>query len=29
VNEAWFDVVQTTSEDGLVDIAEALAKLRC
>ena len=29
VNEAWFDVVQTGSGDDLVDIAEALAKLRC
>jgi ADP-ribosylglycohydrolase len=29
VNEAWFDVVQTANGDDLVDIAEALAKLRC
>jgi ADP-ribosylglycohydrolase len=29
VNEAWFDVVQTENEDDLVEIAEALAKLRC
>ena len=28
VNEAWFDVVQTANGDDLVDIAEALAKLR-
>jgi ADP-ribosylglycohydrolase len=28
VNEAWFDVVQTTNADDLVDIAEALSKLR-
>lgn len=28
VNEAWFDVVQAANEDDLVDIAEALAKLR-
>jgi ADP-ribosylglycohydrolase len=29
VNETWFDVVQTVSRDDLVDMAEALAKLRC
>ena len=28
VNEAWFDVVQAINQDGLVDIAEALATLR-
>ena len=28
VNEAWFDVVQAANGDDLVDIAEALAKLR-
>jgi ADP-ribosylglycohydrolase len=28
VNEAWFDVVQTANGDDLVDIAEALCKLR-
>ena len=29
VNEAWFDVVHTVNRDDLIDIAEALAKLRC
>lgn len=29
VNEAWFDVVQTANGDDFVDVAEALAKLRC
>ena len=29
VKEAWFDVVQTANGDDLIDIAEALAKLRC
>jgi len=28
VNDAWFDVVQAINQDDLVDIAEALAKLR-
>ena len=29
VNEVWFDVVRTVNGDDFVDIAEALAKLRC
>lgn len=29
VKESWFDVVQTANGGDLVDIAEALAKLRC
>ena len=28
VNDAWFDVVQAINQDDLVDIAEALARLR-
>ncbi len=29
VNDAWFDVVQMINHDDLVDLAGALAKLRC